>query len=394
MDARQDFYLAALAQCPGLGSRRLGQLLQTGLDAVSLWQMPALEMSRLVKMPQGLVSTIDAFRRDHPDMPEALADICEQRGVHLCTMQDEDYPYLLKEIFSPPPVLYCRGTLMSKERRVAIVGSRRLSPYGEALALEFGEQLAAAGLTVVSGAARGVDTRSHRGALKTGRTVAVLGFVVVDMLEEYFKDIVDVKFTANLENELDEIAEGKVHKNQLLREFYGPFEQTLEKADEAIGHVELPVEVSDVRCEHCGRLMVIKQGRYGKVLACPGFPECRNTKPLLKDTGVKCPKCGGKIVERRTRRGRTFYGCENYPDCDYTTWDTPQQQKCEKCGAFLLKHHFKNGRGMLYCSNDACETRINHPINKELEKMRERAEAKRKREEEKMAAEAEKKENP
>ena len=221
-----------------------------------------------------------------------------------------------------------------------------------------------------------------------------LGFVVVDMLEEYFKDIVDVKFTANLENELDEIAEGKVHKNQLLREFYGPFEQTLEKADEAIGHVELPVEVSDVRCEHCGRLMVIKQGRYGKFLACPGFPECRNTKPLLKDTGVKCPKCGGKIVERRTRRGRTFYGCENYPDCDYTTWDTPQQQKCEKCGAFLLKHHFKNGRGMLYCSNDACETRINHPINKELEKMRERAEAKRKREEEKMAAEAEKKENP
>ena len=114
----------------------------------------------------------------------------------------------------------------------------------------------------------------------------------------------------------------------------------------------------------------------------------------MKDTGVKCPKCGGKIVERRTRRGRTFYGCENYPDCDYTTWDTPQQQKYKKCGAFLLKHHFKNGRGMLYCSNDACETRINHPINKELEKMRERAEAKRKREAEKMAAEAEKKENP
>lgn len=215
-----------------------------------------------------------------------------------------------------------------------------------------------------------------------------LGFVVVDMLKEYFKDIVDVKFTANLENELDEIAEGKVHKNQLLREFYGPFEQTLEKADEAIGHVELPVEVSDVRCEHCGRLMVIKQGRYGKFLACPGFPECRNTKPLLKDTGVKCPKCGGKIVERRTRRGRTFYGCENYPNCDYTTWDTPQQEKCEKCGSFLLKHHFKNGRGMLYCSNDACETRINHPINKELEKMRERAEAKKKREAEKAAEEA------
>ncbi len=207
-----------------------------------------------------------------------------------------------------------------------------------------------------------------------------LGFLVLDMLEEYFKDIVDVKFTAEMENELDEIAEGKVQKNALLAEFYTPFEKTLEKADEAIGPVELPVEESDEVCELCGRRMVIKQGRFGKFLACPGFPECRNTKPILKDTGVLCPKCGGKIVERRTRRGRSFFGCENYPNCDYTTWDAPQQQKCEKCGAFLLKHRYKNGRAMLYCSNDACETRKNHPINAELEKARARAEAKRKQE--------------
>ncbi|TYZ28685.1 type I DNA topoisomerase [Selenomonas caprae] len=216
-----------------------------------------------------------------------------------------------------------------------------------------------------------------------------LGFVVVDMLEEYFKNIVDVKFTANLENELDEIAEGKVKKNNLLREFYDPFEETLEKADEAIGHVELPVEVSDVPCELCGRMMVVKQGRFGKFLACPGFPECRNTKPLLVDTGVKCPKCGGAIVERKTRRGRNFYGCKNYPECDYTTWDQPQQEKCPECGAFMLKHHYKNGRALLYCSNDDCKTRIDHPINKELEKMRQRAEAKKAREAEKAAQEAE-----
>lgn len=215
-----------------------------------------------------------------------------------------------------------------------------------------------------------------------------LGFVVVDMLEQYFKDIVDVKFTANLENELDEIAEGKVEKNDLLREFYGPFEETLEKADEAIGHVELPVEESDVSCELCGRKMVIKQGRFGKFLACPGFPECRNTKPLLIDTGVACPKCGGAIVERKTRRGRSFYGCKNYPACDYTTWDQPQKETCPKCGAFLLKHHYKNGRVLIYCSNDACETRIDHPINKELEKMRQRAEAKKAREAEKAAQDA------
>ena len=204
-----------------------------------------------------------------------------------------------------------------------------------------------------------------------------LGFVVVDMLEEYFKDIVDVKFTAGLENELDEIADGKIEKNQLLRDFYGPFEETLTKADEAIGHVELPVEVSDVQCELCGRMMVVKQGRYGKFLACPGFPECRNTKPLLKDTGAKCPKCGGSIVERRTKRGRLFYGCKNYPECDYVTWDTPLKEPCEKCGSLMLRHHFKNGRGLVYCSNEACETRVDHPINKELERLAARAAAKK-----------------
>lgn len=201
-----------------------------------------------------------------------------------------------------------------------------------------------------------------------------LGFVVVDMLEEYFKNIVDVKFTANMETELDEIADGKLTKNRLLEDFYGPFEKTLEKADEAIGHVEMPVEVSDVPCELCGRMMVVKQGRYGKFLACPGFPECRNTKPILKETGAKCPKCGGSIVERRTRRGRFFYGCRNYPACDFVTWDQPQAEPCPKCGALVLKHHFKNGRALTYCYNDSCETRVDHPINRELERLRHRAE--------------------
>ena len=201
-----------------------------------------------------------------------------------------------------------------------------------------------------------------------------LGEIVVKMLEEYFKDIVDVQFTATLENELDEIADGKRGRKTFLADFYGPFEKTLEKADEAIGHVELPVEESDVVCEHCGRKMVVKQGRYGKFLACPGFPECRNTKPFLKDTGAFCPRCGGSIVERRTRRGRIFYGCKNYPECDFVTWDTPETEPCKTCGSLMLRHHFKNGRVLRYCINDECKTRVDHPINKELERQRTRAE--------------------
>lgn len=201
-----------------------------------------------------------------------------------------------------------------------------------------------------------------------------LGFVVVDLLEQYFKEIVDEKFTATMETELDNVAGGKLDKDKLLADFYKPFSEDLAKAEEAIGHVDLPVEVSDVPCELCGRMMVVKQGRFGKFLACPGFPECRNTKPLLKDTGVQCPKCGGNIVERKSRRGRQFYGCKNYPECDFVTWDAPQVEKCPKCGSLQLKHFFRNGRALLYCMNDACETRVNHPINKELAKQREKAE--------------------
>ena len=174
--------------------------------------------------------------------------------------------------------------------------------------------------------------------------------------------------------QLDSVAGGNIDKNEVLKEFYEPFAQTLAKADEAIGHVELPVEVSDVPCDICGRMMVVKQGRFGKFLACPGFPDCRNTKPLLKDTGIKCPKCDGTIVERKSRRGRNFFGCKNYPQCDFVTWDVPQAEKCPKCGSLQLKHFYRNGRGLLYCINDDCETRVDHPINKELEKQRAKAE--------------------
>ena len=202
-----------------------------------------------------------------------------------------------------------------------------------------------------------------------------LGFIVTDMLEEYFKHIVDVKFTANLEGELDEVADGSLDKNDLLRNFYNPFEETLKKAESIIGEVDIPDEVTDIPCDKCGRMMVVKRGRFGKFLACPGFPDCRNAKPLLRDTGVSCPKCGGKIVERKSRRGRSFFGCDNYPACDYTTWDEPQKETCKTCGAFMQKHRYRTGRAILYCSNEACTTRIGSPIEKEIARQRARTQA-------------------
>jgi DNA topoisomerase-1 len=140
-----------------------------------------------------------------------------------------------------------------------------------------------------------------------------------------------------------------VDKTDLLREFYGPFAETLEKADESIGHVELPVEVSDVPCDICGRMMVVKQGRFGKFLACPGFPECKNTKPYYEKIGVQCPKCGKDIVMKRTRKGRIFYGCIDNPECDFMSWARPVSTKCPKCGSLMVAKSSK-----LVCTNTDC----------------------------------------
>ena len=155
-----------------------------------------------------------------------------------------------------------------------------------------------------------------------------LGKVVNKLLTENFSDIVNVEFTAKIEEEFDEIAEGKENWKQVIREFYGPFEQEVEKVDKELEHVELKEEVSDVKCDKCGRMMVIKYGRFGKFLACPGYPECKNTKPFVETIDVPCPKCGGKIQVRKSKKKRKFYICENNPEsCDFISWNKPKKEK-------------------------------------------------------------------
>lgn len=180
-----------------------------------------------------------------------------------------------------------------------------------------------------------------------------LGRLVTDLLKQHFPDIVDVEFTARMEADLDRIEEGQRRWVDVLRDFYGPFAETLARAERQIARVELPVEETDEVCEKCGRRMVIKHGRYGRFLACPGFPECRNTKPLLEKTGARCPRCGGEIVQRRTRRGRVFYGCANYPECDFTTWDRPTPETCPQCGTFLVEKRSRQGT-LVACANEGC----------------------------------------
>ena len=153
-----------------------------------------------------------------------------------------------------------------------------------------------------------------------------LGKVVNKLLTENFQDVINVEFTAKIEDEFDEIAEGKEEWKKMIREFYGPFEEEVEKVEKELEHVKIEDEVSDVQCEKCGRMMVYKYGKYGKFLACPGYPECKNTKPIIQTIDIPCPKCGGKVQVRKTRRRRNYYICENNPaSCDYISWNKPKE---------------------------------------------------------------------
>ena len=179
-----------------------------------------------------------------------------------------------------------------------------------------------------------------------------LGFATTKLLGERFPKIVNVKFTAQMETTLDEVEEGKEDYVAMLHDFYGDFEKTLEKAkaDMQGVKIELEEDKTDIPCDKCGAMMVIKTGRYGKFLACPNYPTCKNAKPLVQETNATCPKCGGKVIEKRSRKGHTFYGCETWPKCDFATWDKPTNETCPNCGKTL----FKQRGGVVACLAEGC----------------------------------------
>lgn len=179
-----------------------------------------------------------------------------------------------------------------------------------------------------------------------------LGFLVTDLMEQYFKEIVDAGFTADMEDKLDDIEAKDLNWKQVVRDFYGPLKEELTVADKAIEKVQLEDRLSGDICELCGKPMAIKTGRFGEFLACTGYPECKNTKAIVKTIDVKCPDCGGDIVAKRGRSGKVFYGCSNYPECNRAFWYKPVDRKCPQCGELLLEKHTKNTKYV--CSNDKC----------------------------------------
>ena len=240
--------------------------------------------------------------------------------------------------FTQPPARYTEASLV---RMLEEKGIGRPSTYAP---------------TITTIIARGYVMRESKRLFPTE-----LGRMINSMMTEYFGPIVDTEFTADLEEELDDVEEGQADWRQVLRDFYPPFEKMLNNAEEAIEKVEIKDEPSDEICDKCGARMVYRVGRFGKFLACPNFPDCRNTKPILNYIDAKCPLCGGRLLEKTSRKNRKFYGCEHYPECDFVSWEMPVDQKCEKCGSYMTLKRSRKGDAWYLCSNETCRHRVEAP---------------------------------
>ena len=256
---------------------------------------------------------------DKAENNPALAKLKEDSKLKLEELRDEQH-------FTQPPAHFTEASLV---KTLEELGIGRPSTYAPTIT------------TLIS---RRYVTKEKKNIFLTE-----LGEVVNKIMVEEFPGVVDVNFTATMEALLDGIAEGTVEWKTVIRNFYPDLKEAVDRAEEALEKVEIHDEVTDILCDNCGRNMVIKYGPHGKFLACPGFPECRNTKPYFEKIGVKCPKCGGEIVIKRTRKGRPYYGCENNPDCDVMTWQRPSGKLCPKCGNMLL---FKGNK--LVCADENC----------------------------------------
>ncbi len=270
---------------------------------------------------------------------ESLDDEVEEKDVRLPEITEGMVMTLTDaagdQRFTQPPPRYTEASLV---RELEEKGIGRPSTYAPTIT------------TIIS---RGYVARENKRLIPTE-----LGTIVTDIMKQYFSDIVDLTFTADMEEELDEVEEGKVDWHKVISDFYGPFKETLENAERNMEKVQIVDQVSDVPCDKCGAMMVYKMGRYGKFLACPNFPECRNTKALLKEIDAPCPKCGGKLLERISHKGRKFYGCEHYPECDFVSWDMPVREKCPVCGSMMVLKRGRKGAMAHVCTNETCRHRV------------------------------------
>ncbi|MBR3382142.1 MAG: type I DNA topoisomerase [Clostridia bacterium] len=246
--------------------------------------------------------------------------------------------------FTQPPARYTEASLV---KALEEKGIGRPSTYSPTIS------------TIID---RGYVSREKKQLIPTE-----LGFVVTQLMKDNFSDIVDIGFTAEMEEKLDEVEEGRKQWRAVIGEFYDPFEQSVEKAFKDVEQVKIADEVSDVKCDKCGAMMVYKVGRFGRFLACPNYPACRNTKPIVEKIGVKCPECGADLIKLRTKKGRAFYGCERHPDCGFISWLKPTGDKCPKCGKYMVQKIGKNGSYKQCSDTENCGYISRPPVGRKPE---------------------------
>jgi len=237
--------------------------------------------------------------------------------------------------FTQPPSRYTEASLV---RALEEKGIGRPSTYAP---------------TITTIIARGYVSREKKRLYPTE-----LGRMVTAMMEEYFKDIVDTEFTADLEDKLDTVEEEGTDWKQIIRDFYPDFKNALEIAEQQIEKVEIKDETSDEPCDKCGAMMVYKMGRFGRFLACPNFPDCRNTKPILNYIEAPCPSCGARLMEKTSKKNRKFFGCEHYPECEFVSWEKPVVDKCPQCGTYMVEKRGRKGELWHLCANETCHCRV------------------------------------
>ena len=271
---------------------------------------------------------------DEQETPESVLPVLKEGSDMAFTEVDA------VQHFTQPPARYTEASLV---KTLEEKGIGRPSTYAPTIT------------TIIS---RGYVSREKKRLYPTE-----LGRMVTSMMTEYFGPVVDTQFTASLEDKLDTVEEGKTEWRQILRDFYPPFEKMLGVAEEQIEKVEVKDEVSNVPCEKCGAMMVYKMGRFGKFLACPNFPACRNAKPIVHYIDAPCPKCGARLMEKTSKKNRKFYGCEKYPDCDFVSWEKPIVDRCPKCGSYMVEKPGKRGEVVHLCANETCryKTSVSKP---------------------------------
>jgi len=262
---------------------------------------------------------------DKKEKDTKLPELKEAEKLRLMRLLPEQH-------FTEPPMRYTEASLV---KILEEMGIGRPSTYAPTIS------------TIID---RGYVLREKKSLFPTE-----LGFIVNDLIVEFFTGVVDYKFTADMETRLDQVEEGLKNWKDILREFYPSFGAMLKEAENNMGEVTLSDEQSDVDCDKCGAKMVFKRGRFGKFLACPNFPDCRNTKPIQEQLDVLCPVCNSRLAERNTKKGKKFYGCSKYPDCTFMSWDLPNGKNCPECGSFMVIKQNKKRQNYFACSSKSCK---------------------------------------